>query len=122
MESPTARSLSYLKKQGYIAQVVERWNPYAKVRIDLFGFIDIVAIDPLREGHCSYTGVTGVQTTSTGNMSKRIAKILGIPEAKVWLECGNRIIVQGWSKKGKAGTRKLWTLKETEITLADFRQ
>jgi len=27
--SPTQRSLAWLRARGYIAQVVERWNPHA---------------------------------------------------------------------------------------------
>jgi hypothetical protein len=113
MGSPTQRSLAYLKKQGYLASVVERWNPYARVRVDLFGFIDIVAIDP-------HKGFIAVQTTSTGNINARIKKILAIGEAYWWLKSGGRILVHGWSKKGKAGKRKLWELKCIEIILSDF--
>lgn len=114
MGSPSSRSLEYLRKQGNIAQVVERWNPYARVRLDLFGFIDIVAVDSVNKE------IIGVQTTSTGNMRSRVSKILSIPEAREWLISGGRILVHGWSKRGKAGTRKLWTIKIIEITLSDF--
>jgi hypothetical protein len=30
--SPTARSLQHLKALGYHAKVVEKWNPFAKIR------------------------------------------------------------------------------------------
>lgn len=116
MISPTQRSLALLKEGNFICQVVERWNPYAKVRVDLFGFIDIVAV------RHPYPGVIGIQTTSASNMSARIKKILGIPEAKIWLTAGNRIIVHGWSKKGRAGARKTWQYNVTEITLEDFKK
>ena len=43
MSSPTQRSLAMLKRLGYAACVVERWNQYAKVRQDALGFIDILA-------------------------------------------------------------------------------
>ena len=112
MSSPTSRSLELLKKDGFSAQVVERWNMYAKVRVDLFGFIDIVGI---KEGN-----ICGIQTTSSSNMSARVKKILGIPEAKLWLEAGGKIHVHGWSKKGKAEKRKLWQVIIKEITIADF--
>lgn len=112
MTSPTQRSLAHLKASGYCAQVVERFNPYAKVRVDLFGFIDIVAI---RDGE-----ILGVQTTSRGNMSARVQKILLIPEAKIWLKAGGLIVVHGWALGGAVGKRKLWTLKEKNITLQDF--
>ena len=37
-----------MKRRGFIAQIVERWNPFARVRQDLFQVIDIVA-DALHE-------------------------------------------------------------------------
>jgi len=112
--SPTRRSLLLLRKHGYTAQVVERYNPYAKVRIDLFGFIDICCI---KNGE---QGVVGVQTTSASGLSARYKKILGIPEAKIWLATGNRILLHGWAKKGPRGKRKLWSTVERWMTLEDF--
>lgn len=113
-KSPTARSLDYLRQRSMIAMVVERWNQYARVRIDLFGFIDIVAMN--RDDK----EIIGIQSTSRGNMNKRILKILSIPDAKYWLEIGGKIHVHGWSKKGKVGQRKLWVVDVREITLRDF--
>jgi hypothetical protein len=42
--TPTQRSMAYLKKEGYRVAVVERWNPHARIRQDLFGVIDLLAI------------------------------------------------------------------------------
>lgn len=109
MMSPTTRSLTLLRKDGYIAWVVEKYNVFAHVRIDLFGFIDIVAIHP------KIKGVLGVQSTTVGNMSKRISKIKSIPTHALWLSTGNSIQVHGWAKKGKVGKRKLWQVNITEI-------
>jgi hypothetical protein len=112
--SPTSRSLKILRKDGYKAQVVEKFNPYGRVRVDLFGFIDIVAI---KEGE---SGVTGVQTTSATNLLARYKKILEIPESKLWLETGNKIIIHGWIKKAVAGVRKTWQVNTKEVTLDDY--
>ena len=112
--SPTVRSLALLRGNGYSAQVVERYNPYAKIRIDLFGFIDLVAI---KEGE---SGVVGVQTTSASNLSARYKKILLIPEARIWLATGNRILLHGWAKKGPRGKRKLWHTVERWLTLEEY--
>ena len=101
--SPTQRSLAYLRKEGYVCQVVERWNPFAHCRQDLFNFIDIVCI---KEGEM---GVLGVQTTSTANMSARIKKINDLVVSTTWLTTGNHIWVIGWSKKGARGKVKKWT-------------
>jgi hypothetical protein len=105
-----------MREKGYTAQVVERWNPYGRVRVDLFGFVDIVAII---EGEF---GVVGLQTTSQSNSTKRVTKILCSHEAKVWLQAGNRIIVHGWAKKGGKGKRKTWQVVERSITLDDFKE
>lgn len=43
--SPTQRSLAHLKALGYHAKVVEKWNPFAKIRQDLFG-ADVLALKP----------------------------------------------------------------------------
>jgi len=43
--SPTQRSLAHLKELGYTAKVVERWNPFAKIRQDLFG-TDVLVLKP----------------------------------------------------------------------------
>jgi hypothetical protein len=113
--SPTARSLAFLRERGALPAVVERWNPGARVRQDLYGFLDLVAI-PL-DG----TGLLGVQACVTDDQSKRLAKILAEPvaeRARRWLENGNRILVHGWAKRGPRGKRKLWTCSETEIYLA----
>ena len=113
--TPTARSLAHLRK-GAIAQVVERYNPHAKRRVDLFGFIDIVALD---QG----PGVLGVQTTTTDHISHRLAKLRDecAPQMECWLNRGNRIVIHGWAKRGPRGKRKLWTLTERAIGYDDLR-
>ena len=45
--TPTQRTLKYLRDKGYTAGIVERWVSQAGKfgkRIDLFNFIDIIAI------------------------------------------------------------------------------
>lgn len=110
--SPTARTLAELRKRGCICQTVERWNPGARRRVDLFGVIDIVALEPGRQG------VLGIQACTTGDQSKRLAKILSEPRALAWIGAGNRLAIWGWSKKGARNKRKTWVLSETVITEA----
>lgn len=108
--SPTQRTLGRCRKNGWSCQVVERWNPYAKIRIDLFGCIDLVALD-------DEPGALGIQATSTGNMSSRVAKALEIPHLRRWLASGCRYEVWGWAKRGPAGKRKLWKLRRVRLVL-----
>jgi hypothetical protein len=104
-KSPTSRSLEYLRKCGYpLVQVVERWNMHARVRIDLFGIIDIVAIDC--EGE-----TFGIQATSGDNVAARVTKIAESDALAVCLKAGWRIVVHGW-RKNAAGR---WTLREVEM-------
>ena len=65
--SPTQLSIRHLKENGYLVAVVEKWNPFVKIRQDLFGFIDVLAI---RENE-----TLAVQVTSAANMKARLRKI-----------------------------------------------
>ncbi len=116
MSSPTQRSLKELRRLGWTCQVVERFCRFSKRRIDLFGFIDIVAIS----AECGY--IMAVQSTTTANQANRIAKILAEPRAKEWIQSSGRLFVHGWAKRGAKGKRKLWALCETEIELKDFAE
>jgi hypothetical protein len=66
--SPTQLTLKWLRDEGYLAEVVEKWLPGINVRKDLWGWCDIVAI---REEE-----TVAVQCTSWDNISrcKKIAE------------------------------------------------
>ena len=105
--SPTQRTLEHCRKLGWDAGVVERWNPHARIRHDLFGFVDIVAID-----QCSR--VRMIQATSTANMQARINKIEDDENmARIARALGAHGVVEvwGWAKRGAKGKRKTWTLR-----------
>ena len=102
--TPTQLSLRHLREEGYTAQVVEVWNPHARIRQDLFGIIDILA---LRD-----TETLAVQTTSAGNVSARVRKIADSEHISAIREAGWRILVHGWAKVGNR-----WTLtREVDIS------
>lgn len=103
--SPTQRALAHCKKNGWVAAVVERWNPYARVRQDLFGIIDLVILDG--QGG----GPLGVQVTSGSNVAARITKAKAEPRLQHWLASPARFQVWGYSKQGPRGKRKVWTLR-----------
>ena len=92
---------------GYTCGLVEKWNAFAKVKQDLFGFIDIVAINGKE--------ILGVQCTSLGGHSARKTKILKSPLAPIWINSGARVQVWGWKKTGNK-----WETKIEEI-FADGR-
>lgn len=96
--SPTERSLKYLKGLGYKAAITERWNSFAKIRQDLFGIVDVLALKP---------GETlAVQCTSSTNVSSRVNKVAD-HENTPWLrDAGWRIEVHGWTK-GKRGAPRV---------------
>lgn len=91
--SPTQRSLARARKLGWLPAVVERWNPHARIRQDLFGFLDLVALD-------GEPGLLGIQATSSSNAAARVRKIQDLESdaPRRWLEAGNRIEVWGWKK------------------------
>ncbi len=113
MTSPTQRTLKRLRDDGWVAVVVEKWNPWTKQRKDVFG-ADILAVkigerSPLL-----------VQCTSASNHSARIHKLKETQGVKEWLSCGGRMEVHSWGKRGPRGKRKVWTRKVTELTLEDL--
>lgn len=119
--SNTSRTLEYLRSQGWVADIAERFNPYAGKygkRKDLFNFIDIVA---LGEG-----SVIGIQSCGSG-FSEHLRKIIddktAAPLAVKWLECGGRIILIGWRKtKLKRGGKAMrWNPRIKEIVMGDFK-
>ena len=104
--TPTQLTLRELERLGAVADVVERWIPHTKIKKDLFGFIDIVAL--------LGPNTIGIQTTTATNHSHRRKKILAEPRAKAWLAAGNLIEIHSWSGSGtKAICRK------EEIVLED---
>ncbi|HVP49623.1 MAG TPA: hypothetical protein VMT56_00225 [Candidatus Bathyarchaeia archaeon] len=104
MSSPTSRSLKHLRDQGYLAAVVERWNPYARIRQDLFGVLDLVAVKEKE--------TLGVQTTSGSNIAARIKKLED--SAALWMlrQAGWAIKIHGWRKNSKGR----WVLREVDLS------
>ena len=119
--TPTARSLAYLRAQGYHAYVVERWIPQARVRKDVAGFMDILAWS-VDHGPDQPAITLAVQATTGANLSARQRKIecggLTVSEYEAfegWKACGHKVCIHGWAKQGARGKRKLWTLREVWV-------
>lgn len=87
----TQKTLDYLRDAGWLCAITEHWNSYARIRQDLFGFCDILAI----RGDLTWY----VQCTSWACVSARRTKILASPLAPT-VDNGTtrRIVVMGWKK------------------------
>lgn len=90
--SPTQRSLAYLREQGYFVAIVEHWNPHARIRQDLWGWCDLLAI---RKNE-----VLAVQVTASA-VSTRIKKIQESQTIAAVRDAGIRVEVHGWRKNSK---------------------
>ena len=114
--SPTQRTLKFLRTQGYIAGIVERFvsipGTFGK-RIDLFNFIDIIAIKP--------DEIWGIQSCGQ-TFAEHNRKILENEIAPEWLEAGGKLQLIGWRKlKVKRGGKAMkWEPKTKIYVLEDF--
>jgi len=115
--SNTQRTLRALRDRGMMCGIVERWNQYAGkfgIRMDLFGFIDIIALDS--ERHC----ILAIQScgSSFAAHKKKITEEK-INEVIEWLKCGGKIELWGWRKlKLKRGGKAMrWKPRVEQITL-----
>lgn len=107
--SPTSRTLAKLRELGFTAQVVERWNPHARIRQDLFGCIDVIAIRP-------GVGIVGIQACAGASHAARVAKMKAEPRLAEWVESGGKAECWSWAKQGPRGKQKTWTLRREVIT------
>ena len=90
MKKEEPESLKKLKDEGYLVAITEHWNPFARIRQDMFGFCDIMAI---RDKEILF-----VQTTSATNANARIKKIANCEHVGIIRKAGIMIHVHGWHK------------------------
>lgn len=118
--TPTQRTLRALRDRGLVCAIVEKWNQYAGpfgIRQDLFGIIDVLALDPQR-------GVIGVQSTGqdfAGHMEK--LKTERFEECRNWLSTpGTSLELWGWRKvrKVRGGTGLFWQPRVHVFSLDEF--
>lgn len=122
--SPTSRSLAECKRRGWPCAITERWNAWAKIRQDLFGFIDVLALDTWRglrteEIALNDGRILGIQACAGASHAAREAKIEASPNIRPWIEAGGRCEVWSWSKRGARGKVKRWTLRISRAQLTD---
>jgi hypothetical protein len=109
MATPTSRTLQLLRREGYLAETVEKWIPRIERRRDLFGFSDVLAVHPAARLFLL------VQVTSLGHVADRLKKVQGRSETALWLRAGGRVEIHGWAQRGDR-----WTCKRVAVQAADL--
>lgn len=120
--STTQRTLRELRKQGRIVDVCEKWvinpkHPAGGFRKDLFGFIDLIVLDPEQ-------GIVAIQSCGQ-DFKAHLDKMLDteVTENVIeWLQCSGKLELWGWRKlKLKRGGKAMrWMPRIRIITLDDF--
>ena len=96
-----------LREQGWSAAITEHFNVFAKIRVDLFNFVDILC---LKKGK-----MLAVQTTTATHLEERKKKILANPNYSLLKSAGCGIELHGWSLRGKRGKKKTWQYRIVEL-------
>ena len=96
---------------------VEKYNEWAGGKNDLFGFIDIIALDVV--GH----KIIGVQSTGPNGHAEHRRNILASPRAIDWLCAGGLIWLVSWRKLlvKRGGKLRTWKPRVERFTLVDSR-
>lgn len=87
--------------------IVERWNPYAKIRQDLFGVFDLLAFGGGK--------IMGIQVSSGSHHAARVRKIQEWAGLQEWNATGATAEVWTYSKTGERGKPKNWTLRDEVV-------
>lgn len=108
--TPTQRSLAKLRAEGCdLVQVVEKWNPHARIRQDLFGVVDILAI---RDGQ-----TIAIQSTSGTNVNARVTKIAESEAIAHIRKAGWTFHVHGWRKTKPRGQKVAkWDCRVVDVS------
>ena len=95
--SPTQKALKELRAAGWTVGIVEHWNPFAKIRQDLYGCIDLV---------CMLKGcpLLAVQVTSRSNLTARMTKSRAV--AEMWVSTGANFQVWGYGTTKTKGRKR----------------
>ena len=110
--SPTQRTLALCKKQGRTSGIVEKFNSFIKIRQDLFGFIDIICIDPKQ-------GIVAVQSCGQSH-SDHIIKLTVEREeiVKEWLKHAPLELISWRKLKVKRGGKAMkWVPRIVDFSL-----
>lgn len=120
--TPTQRTLRELRNQGRRCAIVERYNAFVGphgIRQDLFGIIDVIALDPQR-------GVVGVQSCGQ-DFAAHERKLFEerAEECIDWLSTpGTSLELWGWRKVKlrRGGAAMRWQPRIRQFFLGDFEE
>jgi hypothetical protein len=101
--SPTQLTMRNLRERGFVPAIVERWNPHARIRQDLYGIIDVIGV---RDGE-----TIGVQSTSFTNRLARVRKCVDSEHIGVLRDANWTLEVHGWRK-----IKNRWTVTIEDIS------
>lgn len=99
-------SMKMLRKEGWVCAKAEHWNAFARIRQDLFGFIDVVCLQDRQ--------IVGIQVVNT-HLQDHIDKIRGNGAAVSWINCGGRIVIHNWKRRSKNKVKR-WHCEIIEVT------
>lgn len=115
-KSTSQRTKEYWEERGYCVENVEKRVPHKRnVTKDFGGFADLIAYDEKGD-------TIGIQATTIEHITHRMDKInnlyqeSGYGKIWTWLKGDRRVIVQGWSIRGR-GEAKEWHTKMMELTI-----
>jgi hypothetical protein len=144
---PVKKGLSYLqmtlrqcRDMGRVVDKTEYFNPYGGVRIkgkptgvrvDVFNFIDALAIGAIMADAVDDTGlkirrpvnaIIAIQSCVSSGHAAHKKKILENEYALRWLQCGGYIELWSWRKllKERGGKLRVWTPRIEQISLGQM--
>jgi len=118
------RTRAWLKQNPDTAVIFDTAERFVQTgdggfRKDLFGFADLVAIQP------TLVGVWAIQVCQGSDFSEHIRKITTDPKVRPnamwWLIAQNRLSVLAWRKLAKKGPDgRYWQMKEHQFGIMEF--
>jgi len=108
------RSLKLLRGRGAYPYKSESYNAFTHMSSDLYGWIDLTALEP------GVTGVLGVQTTTGTHIQARIRKAEKLRGYRMWLAQGNDAEFHGWRKIKAGRAVATWQPTIIRVTMKDL--
>ena len=108
----TQQTREYLEAAGMVVDVTEKWIPKSRIKQDLFGFIDLIALD------IAGKRIIAVQCTDNTNFAHRFHKIVGDcrDNARAWVRSGGEIWVMAFYKTDRPPRIAVLTRNSVELS------